>query len=553
MNSNNNNNNMNNNNMNNNNMNNNNNNNNNNTKRLSSIVFIIILSCIFTVFAKPITAVGDNLTFTADRSEYYFLVGEEAQLNIQVTNDYNKDISGIMTDTITQKINTQNSIMQSTSSNSQNFNIKANMSSFGIGLGTSGSPSELGLSLTYSYSEPNGKQMQTSLVGIKVFFVEDKNATQQNNQQNSQQSTTKSQDQLKEEYQKQQEEKQQQLDEQMRQQMKEQEQANKLNNRMQNNQGYQDSNALKQEMQKKLQEQDEMKQQFKKAIEQNAEFQKKLNDIIQKGFNQTGAELNPTANNSGDFSVNFQDKNMNNLTLHGKMENNTIKNMQEVNNFENDYLKEIIEKDERFKRYNQQLTQNNYMQNNWSFEHKANETRVSIPYNNQNNQTAYIKVILNNTDIVSMTIQKTNNLKWILISVLIILTIAAAGYFAYYKYFKKQKISLNNEKPITERCFDYKKEARRLLDKAIELFERDEHKEAYSKASQAVRIYYSYKLGVKKEITSTELIDLLKKNKIDFLETQKCLNMCNLVEFARYEPIKKDFDEIIRLAEKSIK
>ena len=100
---------------------------------------------------------------------------------------------------------------------------------------------------------------------------------------------------------------------------------------------------------------------------------------------------------------------------------------------------------------------------------------------------------------------------------------------------------------------DFKKESLKLLEEAKRLFKGKKEKNAYGKAAEAIRFYFSQKLGLRKELTNSDLVKELKKHKIEYENTQKCLNLTSLVEFAKYKTNKKDFDEIINLAERIIK
>ena len=91
-----------------------------------------------------------------------------------------------------------------------------------------------------------------------------------------------------------------------------------------------------------------------------------------------------------------------------------------------------------------------------------------------------------------------------------------------------------------------------MLEEAKQLFKKGHEKDAYGKAGEAIRFYYSYKLDIKTELTNYELIKHLKKKKIKFDSTKKCLNLCGLVEFAKYKTNKKDFMDIARLCENLI-
>ena len=113
--------------------------------------------------------------------------------------------------------------------------------------------------------------------------------------------------------------------------------------------------------------------------------------------------------------------------------------------------------------------------------------------------------------------------------------------------------SPEDEKKIFEKPINFRKEALKLLKEAKTLFNNKKEKDAYGKAAESIRFYYSYKLGIKTELTNTDLVKKLKNHKIQYNNTQKCLNLCGLVEFAKYRANKQDFDKIIRLAESIIK
>jgi HEPN domain-containing protein len=145
------------------------------------------------------------------------------------------------------------------------------------------------------------------------------------------------------------------------------------------------------------------------------------------------------------------------------------------------------------------------------------------------------------------TDHKDNTFWWLVLFI----SLLVASYLIYHYSFRKGESVVEEIKE--EIPFDYYEEAIKLLEMAESLFNRKKYKDAYGKASEALRLYYSHKLGIKEEITTTETIRLLKKNKVPYENTQKCLSLCSLVEFAKYKPNKKDFDEILSLAKKEIK
>lgn len=119
----------------------------------------------------------------------------------------------------------------------------------------------------------------------------------------------------------------------------------------------------------------------------------------------------------------------------------------------------------------------------------------------------------------------------------------------YLKFKPKTEITkkIKKVKPIVEKPFDYKKESLKLLAKAETISETN-LKEAFFYVAQAIRLYYIHKLELKKEITNSKLIQEIKKNKIKHIKIQECLNNCQLVEFAKMKPTKKDFNENSNIA-----
>ena len=59
------------------------------------------------------------------------------------------------------------------------------------------------------------------------------------------------------------------------------------------------------------------------------------------------------------------------------------------------------------------------------------------------------------------------------------------------------------------------------------------------------RFYFSYKLGIKNELLNSELVKALK-GKADAgtrSKVNECLNLCGMVEFAKYKSNQNDFDK----------
>jgi ABC-type transport system involved in cytochrome c biogenesis ATPase subunit len=60
----------------------------------------------------------------------------------------------------------------------------------------------------------------------------------------------------------------------------------------------------------------------------------------------------------------------------------------------------------------------------------------------------------------------------------------------------------------------------------------------------------SHDAGIKREITSEELIRLIQKNNYPIDDIRECLKITDLVEFAKLKPTESDFNKIISLFNK---
>lgn len=76
------------------------------------------------------------------------------------------------------------------------------------------------------------------------------------------------------------------------------------------------------------------------------------------------------------------------------------------------------------------------------------------------------------------------------------------------------------------------------------------YKDAYGTGGQALGLFLSYENQLNKEVTNDEIINFLREHKKEYKEAKECFDLCSLVEFAKYEANKNDFDEIIRKTKK---
>jgi hypothetical protein len=365
----------------------------------------------------------------------------------------------------------------------------------------------------------------------------------------SMKSTTYSSSQQQTPQQQQQEEQQQQL----------QEEQNRPENRAQNNQMNQNTDALKQQIGEEMRKNLQMQEDFNENIFNNPDFREKNKELSDAGYNLTDSNLNPQNNNTGEFEYSYGKGNKT-ASVKGRMENGTMKELMSQTEEDRERMLDELMKNGKFKEYDEQLAGQGFNMTGVNFTQiSQNHTKIEVSYENiignntnQSNSTSVKKIIAEyrGGEIKEVYLEddwknKDNNLWLVLILILILISAATVYYFKV----KKQRTAhsaLNAAEHKTDK--DYLEEVREMLVLAQKLFDCSREKDAYEKVSQAVRLYFSNKRGIKKEITNYELLNILGRDELHS-KVKKCLDLCMLVEFAKYRANKEDFDEIMRIAE----
>ena len=145
--------------------------------RKSIAIFSLLL------LLAPVAYAEGNLVFSIPQKDYYFLVGEQANIPLNITSSYNNEINGILGYTITQEINSGSVRFSSSNTKSTNLKVSKGISTVNLGFGSSDTPETLNVSLNFNYND-NGSKV-VSLGGIAIHFVE--NESDKNNQANTMQ------------------------------------------------------------------------------------------------------------------------------------------------------------------------------------------------------------------------------------------------------------------------------------------------------------------------------------------------------------------------------
>ena len=113
---------------------------------------------------------------------------------------------------------------------------------------------------------------------------------------------------------------------------------------------------------------------------------------------------------------------------------------------------------------------------------------------------------------------------------------------------KKEKITDTPLVQVVGSTTSFVDTARQMLNDAKKLHEKKKIKDSYEVFAQSIRYYYSYKLDLKKEMTTFEVLREIKKHSLDeFNKVQECLSLCGMIEFAKHQESENDFEKATKI------
>ncbi len=523
------------------------------------LVFLVSIQCVY----------AEDILFSTEQTEYYFKIGDEAIIPIEINSTYGNQVSGILQYSITQEINQGNVQFSNSNTEAKSLTITEGNQKISLDLGTSDTPSNLIMNLNFNYNE-NGDRT-VPLGPITIHFVTDD--SQKNNKQNKIQSSsqpdTQSQQQQDPFSQQEQQmeqsfndlfENQQDLFSQQEQQMKQrlnellQNQQTPSQNpqqRLQNNQLSQDSNALKQQLQKQVQQQEQIKKEFEKRLLSDNDFLNRHQKLLENGYNITDDILNPVSNDTGSFDIKYNNTDGKWATLQGSMKNGTITDLKQETQVQQEKLLEKLKQHIQFQQFHNHLVTEGFSQNDVNFQENENKTNIILQYENQKHDIAKITANFVNDEITHVTLEdnssNSSDLFWLVILVVAI-AFAIFVYFVIKKILKKKTFTVNDSSPISKSdSFEHIEESKKLISQAQQYHDKGEYKEAFGTAGKAIRLFLSYDAGLQREVTSEELIRLIQKHNYPIDNIRDSLKITDLVEFAKYNANENDFKKIISL------
>ena len=137
----------------------------------------------------------------------------------------------------------------------------------------------------------------------------------------------------------------------------------------------------------------------------------------------------------------------------------------------------------------------------------------------------------------------------LMILIPIILGLIIFGYLSYRKSITSRQLSIATVTPSV----NYVENTLEMIQSSKNLFDDSMPKYAFEKFSQAIRYYYSNKLGINLDLTQSEMMYNLRKSDVsNYPQIQKWLQLCGQVEFVKHRSTQKEFIDSLETFRKLI-
>ena len=492
--------------------------------KLFAILLVFVLS--FVLSFVPIVFAQD-ITMSAEHKEYYFLVGENVAFKIEVDNTYDAPISG----TLVYQIEHSDEISgtQISNTNSDTFNLQTGISGIDVNLGVHTMPTSISVDLLFSYIE--GTARIVDLEPISVHIV----ATAQE-QQESEPITASSQD------------------AQIPSQQQQSDQMSNAQDRLQNNQMDQDSSALREEIRQQVEQDVQSAQDLIDTATQSHEFERLNEELISEGYRQTSQSANPTSDESGTFEFEYINDQNQNASITGNIADSKITDIMSQTDQELDNALDALYKDPKFQEFADNLVSNGYAQTSAQIiKQDDGSFEAKLDYEDDAQTLAHIGADIVNGTVNNVSLDANFAQNYFdLIYILIAISILVALYIIYRRY-KRKPITVQILQAQKKPTRNYTHESMTLLVDAENAFKTQQQKLAYSLLGRALRLGLGHNIGIDTETSNEDLLRLMKIARKPLDKLKDCLNVSNLVVFAKHDSNTDEFMKILEIARDMIK
>jgi hypothetical protein len=276
--------------------------------------------------------------------------------------------------------------------------------------------------------------------------------------------------------------------------------------------------------------------------------------LAAEGFTRQTLDSQPAGNDTGTFSMVYRKGAEEQVVVQGSMQGGIVPSVREVANTAIT-ADPALDADTRFQSFARTLAGQEYGHKETSINRTLTGAMANITYATSDGKKAYVNATTKDNRVVQVTMeQETGPASFPLVPVLMLATVilTISGWYVYWRYERRGLPAPEVRGGAPQLDFDHRKEAGQLLSNAELAFDQHRYSDAYRQAGRALRVFLSYEYGNKDEVTTTEIVSLLRTSGRDARNIEGMLWLCDVVVFARREPDAAEFSSMIQQIRKII-
>ncbi|MDD5142445.1 hypothetical protein [Methanoregula sp.] len=498
---------------------------------------LVLLLAVAAALILPVVAA--EITFSADSSEYFFPLGATATVPITVTSTYDHDIDGTIQFTTTEQLQNSGTVMYSTKNRVYSDTISPGTAQIGLDGGTSNVEKSLKVQIVYDYTDTS--PVQVTMPEIVIHFVSQ--VPQQSGAQAPVASTSGpgtgnvpsgSSVQI------------------VQQSVSVQQQAGRdgtLQQALSNGQQAENTNALKEQLQREAQKTQQDKASFEEALGNDPLLSSVNESLAADGFTRQSLSSNPSSGSSGSFSMEYRNAAGESVSVGGSMENGIVPSIQERSKAPVNVTAPLAS-NATYKAMAQQLQDKGYQRNSTALDLSLSGATVNLTFQDRQGKPAFINATTSNGNVTQISLETEKEAPFDYLPILACVVIGAVALVAAWVLYRKLRnrplpvhLPVANEN-LYEEPFDHRNAARKLLAQAEVAYGDGDPAAACGFAGQALRLLLACENGVRRELTNAELVALLQSKGRDARSVDDVLSWCADVEFARGVVDEGEFSRI---------
>jgi len=486
-------------------------------------VTLCLLLCLVIV---PVCAA--EITLSTDQKDWYFSLGENADIPLKVTSGYSQPVDGTMQFTTIEQLQNTGSVMLSTKNRVYAHSVSPGDSSITLNAGSSDVEKSMRVQVSFDYTVTT--PIHVTLPEIIIHFVTKPPASggsqapvTSSSEAGSGNTPTSSSVQI------------------VQQSVSAQQQAGRdgtLQQAVSNNQLPQDATALKEQLEKEAREKEQQQSQFEENLRQDPLLKAANESLAAEGFSRESIKSAPESGDSGTFQMDYRKATGEQVTVSGRMENRSVSSVQEQSGAPIN-VTAPLEANTTFQSMAAQLAEQGFLRNETHLNLSTDRATINLTYQDEKGKRVFVNASTSGGNLTQLTLERepetpVNYLP--VIAVIVFAAVILAICWLIYRRYLRWKVpapGTPGEPPAPRAPVDHRKAAAELLRKAEAAYAGAQYADAGEYAGQALRLFVAYEYGARREMTNSELITLLRAGNREFREIQSVLDRCTDVLFAK--------------------